>query len=574
MATEAGSATISPRRRVMAILGHERRLIWVAVIYAMGVGLLSLAIPVGVQAFVNTVAFGQLRQLVVVLALLVLVGLGFAGAMRALQTFVVEVIQRRLFARVALEVATRLPRVRVERLDGAHGPELVNRFFDVLTVQKSAALLLLDGVAVILSTVIGLVLLAIYHPILLGFGLVLGAAVALVVFVLGRGAATTSIDESYAKYRLAAWLEELARHSVLWRSREGTALAERRAEELTRDWVAKRRAHFKILFRQVIGSLTLHAVASAALLGIGGFLVVERQLTLGQLVAAELIVTAVLSNVSKFGKYLEATYDLAAAAYKLGYLIDLPLERDGGPRAGATSAARDPRGAALRIDGVRFAYRGREQALLDGAALELEPGARVALLGPSGTGKSTLAALLDGRREPQAGRVDVDGLDTRDWPLDALRDAVVVVRGAELFEGTIEENVSLGRADVDARVVREALERVGVWPTIAAFPDGIRTQLLPGGAPLSAGDAERVAIARALAGRPRLLVLDELTGIEAKGRRELLALLAAIPGFTLVYLGPPEDAGLLPRTLFLDGGQFTDGRRAPPRPAHESESTV
>jgi len=554
-----GSAMISARRRVAALLGHERRLIWVAVIYAMGVGLLSLAIPVGVQAFVNTVAFGQLRQPVIVLALLVLVGLGFAGAMRGLQTFVVEIIQRRLFARVALEVATRLPRARVEKFDGAHAPELVNRFFDVLTVQKSAALLLLDGVGLVLSTVIGLVLLAIYHPILLVFGLVLGGAVALVVFVLGRGAATTSIEESYAKYRVAAWLEELARHSATWRSRAGTALAEARAEELTRDWVAKRRAHFRVVFRQVMGSVVLQAVASAALLGIGGYLVVERQLTLGQLVAAELIVTAVLSNVAKFGKYLEATYDLVAAADKLGYLLDLPLERDERAEAAASApVAHDARGAALRLDGVRFAYRGRDQALLDGATLEVAPGARVALLGPSGAGKSTLAALLDGRREPHSGRVDVDGLDTRDWPLEALRDSVVVVRGAELFEGTIEDNVSLGREGVDARVVREALERVGVWATIAAFPDGMRTEILPGGAPLSAGDAQRVAVARALAGRPRLVVIDELVGLDAQCRRELLSLLASCPGFTLLYLGPPEDAGLLPRTLFLDGGRLID----------------
>ena len=303
------------------------------------------------------------------------------------RVYVIEIIQRRIFARVAGDVSYRLLRVRTEAFDHHHGPELVNRFFDVVTVQKGGALLLMDGLSLLMQTILGMVLLALYHPLLLAFDAFLIVSIALIISILGRGAVESSIKESKAKYATAAWLEEMAALVRTFKSGGAARFAMERADRLARDYLAYRGTHFRIFMRQVVGSLALQAIASAGLLGVGGFLVINRQLTLGQLVAAELIVTAVVSGSSTLGKNFETFYDLLAAIAKLGHLIDLPLERLGGE---TLPISEQP--ATVQFRGVTFRMGG--DVVLSNVDWELPAGSRIGLTGPTGGGKTSLADLL------------------------------------------------------------------------------------------------------------------------------------------------------------------------------------
>ena len=247
----------TPLRRLFGLMKPESRDIRVVTLFAVGVGLLSLATPITVEAIVNTVQGGSriLLQPVIVLTAVLFVCLGLAALMRALKNYVVEFIQQRVFVRVVADLAYRLPRVRAEAFDGRHGPELVNRFFEVLTVQKASATLLLDGLVVVLQAAIGLVVLAFYHPWLLTFDIVLIAAMVFVVFVLGRGGVRTSIQESFAKYDVAGWLEEMVRHPLAFKAPGGQDYALERADALSRRYLTTRQAHFRILYRQIVFAL-------------------------------------------------------------------------------------------------------------------------------------------------------------------------------------------------------------------------------------------------------------------------------------------------------------------------------
>ena len=349
-----GHDPMSPIARLRALLQGERQTLSVAIVYSVAIGLLSLVVPIAVQSLVNTIAFGSATQPLVVLTALVAIGLGISAVINALRAGVVELIQRSLFARTSIDVTHRLLRVRAEAFDRYHGPELVNRFFDVVTVQKSAALLLIDGLSIVMQTTIGMVLLALYHPWLLAFDVLIVASMLFIVFVLGRGAIATSIAESKTKYALEAWLEQIASHLVTFKRKGGPEYATRRSQALLEDYLAYRSKHFRILLRQIIGSFALQAVASSLLLGIGGWLVIERQLTLGQLVASELIVALMVSAFTKFGKQLEVFYDLVAAIDKLGALVDLPLERAGGEAILATTGP-----AAVTLTSLRICVPGQ-----------------------------------------------------------------------------------------------------------------------------------------------------------------------------------------------------------------------
>ncbi len=357
-----------PFRRLLGLLRPELGELWLVLLFAVGVGALTLATPVVAMAVVNTVAFGTLVQQLVVLCAALFVALALAAGLTLLQGVVVEFIQRRVFVRVSADLAYRLPRVDLRAFDRQNGPELVNRFFDVLTVQKAAATLLLDGVTIALQVLIGLVLLGFYHQYLLGFDLVLIGALVLLFTVLGRGAVRSAVRESIAKYAVAGWMEEVARHPVAFKTAGGPELALRRADALTREYLSARSAHFRVLMRQLGFALALQVVANVALLALGGVLVGRGQLTLGELVAAEIVVTLVVATFAKLGKQLEAYYDLLAAVDKLGHLLDLPLERDGEERYPAGAG-----GAAVAVRNVTFAYDGQPGPALAGCRSSSRP---------------------------------------------------------------------------------------------------------------------------------------------------------------------------------------------------------
>lgn len=522
----------SPLRRLLSILRPEVPEIRTVVIFALGVGMLSLAVPMTVDSLISNVQGGNtaMTQAVVVLSGVLLFCLLLAGAMRAWQTYLVELIQRRIFVRVTGQLAYRLPRVRAAAFDRAHGPELVNRFFDVLTVQKASATLLLDGVVVVIQAAVGLVLLAVWHPWLLGYNVLLLAATTLIVVALGWNGVSAKIRESYAKYGVAGWLEEMVRHPLTFKMEAAQKYAMQRADNLAHEYLVARTGAFRVFFRQLIFGIALQAFATAALLGMGGWLVIRNELTIGQLVAAELIVVVVVGSFVKLGKSLESFYDLMAAVDKLGHLTDLPLEREAGDRF-PHSGKGEP--AALRVKNLHFAYddSGPNHEIICGLAFQVEPGQRVAITGGSGTGKSTMAELLFGLREPTSGVIELDGVDVRDIQLEDLRKQVASIAGGEVFDGTVLDNVRMGREALSLADIRQALETAGLLEEIQALPHGLNTPLATGGAPLSKGQIQRLMLARALVGKPRLLILDEtLDGLDTEKRNRIIQRLFAHRG--------------------------------------------
>lgn len=544
---------IPPLRRLMQLVRPDRADLWSILVFGALVGGLTLATPVAVQQLVNSVALGGLMQPVVVLALLLFAVLAFAAALSALQAYVAEIVQRRIFVRVATDLAQRLPRVRLEAFDRQHGPELVNRFFDVMTVQKLGAILLLDGVALALQTLIGLLVLSFYHPLMLAFSVVLVAGIAVVAAVLGRGAVPTAIAESRSKYAVAGWLEEIARHAPELKTTGAARYAVERADTLAREYLRARSAHYRIVFRQLAGALGLQVFASSALLGLGGGLVIAGQLTLGQLVASELIVTAIVASFAKLGKHLESFYDLLAAVDKLGHLFDLPVERNDGITPEPATG-----GSTLAFRNVSFEYGNRR--VIDNLDFHVGAGERVALIGPTGSGKSTAFDLILGLRAPSAGYIALDGVDLRELRLDALREQIVRVGGAEIIEGTIENNVRMGRGHVTALSIRDALAAVGLLDHVLQLPEGLRTYLSTDGQPLSRGQAVRLDLARAIAGRPRMILLDETMNVlDEESRRIALEALFAdgAPWSLLVASTSDEIAARCDRVVRI--GDRSDG---------------
>lgn len=504
----------TPTARFFKLLSLERNDLIVLTIYTFAVILLTLAVPLAMQALVNTVAIGLFEQPLVVLSLLVLAGLSVAGVLQVTQMAVVESVQLRVFANTALNLADRLVRVRMDQLRGEYPPELVNRFFDVLTIQKSLSKILIDGFTALLQALVGLCVLSFYSSTLLLVDLLILIAFVGIIFLLGIGGLRTSIQESKEKYRVAEWLEDLARCHISLKMLGPTNFMRQRADQAVVRYLEARKSHFRITVRQLGGFFFFSAISNSVGLATGGWQVLSGAMTLGQLVAAQIIINLILASMDKIVRKTDEFFDLLTGLDKVGHVTDLETERVGGRRLPARPMNS---GVEVVCKNVNFSYD-PTQPVLKGINLTVLAGDRVSLVGASGAGKSTLAALICGLEEPSFGSIEIDGVDVREVDLDSLRMAVSMASyDRELFEGTIEENIRVGREHVTPEDVRWALEIAEISAEVANMSEGVKSKVVSGGLNLSRGQVQRLLIARAVVDRPKLLILDEaVTGIDER----------------------------------------------------------
>ncbi len=508
----------TPYQRLGRLIQLDRIDYWVIIIYTILIGLLTLAVPLAAQALVNTIAAGVLIQPLIVLTIGVLGALLFAGILRLFKLVILEKLQQRIFARVSLHLSDHLPQVEYDRIVREFSPQLVNRFFDVLTIQKAMSKILFDGPGAALQVIIALVLMSFYSPYLLAFALFLMIFIIFVVWVLGVGGLKSSIQESTRKYEVADWLEELARCHVSFKMNAASNFSLFKADRLIALYVEARRLHFRVLFRQAMGIYLFQAIASAGVLAIGGWLVINRQLTLGQVVASEIVVVGALEGLEKLIRLMENLYDLLTGLYKVGHLTDMPAERTKG---WDLPASRE--GSRVECRKVRFSYDGRHEILSD-LDLTIQPGEHVSLVGKSGVGKSTLAMMMCGLHEPTHGLVQINGMDIRDVRLSSLRRVVSLVSSTnEIFAGTIEENILMGRKEIAHEDLQWALDLAHLTEEVARMPKGLQTKVVTEGRNLSRGQLQRLLIARAVISRPQLLILDEgFTGVDENDKLSIL----------------------------------------------------
>ncbi len=502
-------SAMRPELRYWKMLLEDKKDILTLFIFSIFSGVLYLTVPLAVDTVVSNLAFGTQSkpyiQALFVIGQVVMACLVLQAVITGFQYYISDVIQRRIFARATADIAYRLPRTRIEDFDKVHLPEVVNRFLDVVTAQKNTAFFLLDGINTLMATVIGMILLSLYHPFLLVFVIILIILIVVIVQGLGRGAVETSIIESKAKYSMVSWFEEIAAYPTLFKGPGGYELATSRANKLATDYVNARSSHFHVVIRQVTGLLVLSVIASVVLLIGGAWLVISQQITLGQLVASEIIMGSIIASLAKFGKKLEAWYDTMAAMDKLGQLFDLRIESPKGEEMPINQEG----GFEVRAESVCFNFPGQAPLFKD-LTFDFKAGSRVAVIGPYGSGISALMNMFFGMREPTSGFIALNGVDIKAWKRSSLRQQVLLLRPNRILHTTIIDNLRLGFDDIGLDEVNVALGKVGLLDEFLSHPEGLHRRLSTGGAKLATNKRVALLIARALVQKPKLLIIDEL----------------------------------------------------------------
>lgn len=496
------SSSLSPIKFVLQLVSLEKQDILLLFCLTMAYGVLGIATPVAVQAMVNLVTMGGVLQPLYIVGFILFSLLALSGALYAVESYLVELIQRRIYVRSSLQIADNAQRIQIQVYDKENPVELMNRYFEITTLQKSAASLLTVGLTAFLQGLIGSLVLLFYSPYFAILVILMLLAVWGIVAGLGKQAESTAIKESKIKYQMAAWLENIARNLHLFKFFSARDRATQKTRGLVEDYLSARHKHFKILMLQLIGAVSVYALIGTGMLILGGTLVIQGQINLGQFVAAELIIFGVLSAFVRFVSKLEYWYDTLAAADKLTVLESLPLES-----SGRHTVSDDVH--TLSVSGVSFAYL-PHAPVFETLQFELKRGQRLAILGPSGSGKSTLLELLSGLRIPQQGYIAYNGADLRQLDLEQLRAHIGIAGKVEWQHGSILDNLRLGREDIELGEIMSVLQALNIWDDISRYERGLDTELTDIGAPLSHTQLERLMLARALIISPSVLLIDGL----------------------------------------------------------------
>ncbi len=507
---ENNLTTLTPVQRLVRLLGQYRREIRYILLYAMVVGLINLSLPLGIQAIIGQIAGGGINASWGVLTLFVLVGALLVGILRLMQLSIMEYMQCHLFTDAAIEFATRLPRLHLELLRREHIPELVNRFFDTLTLQKGLPKLLIDGSTAILQIVLSLILLSLYHPTFVTSSVLLLGLLAIYFYWTAPQGVATSLKESKYKYQLAYWLEEVGRVSATFKLAGANRLPLQQADELTVHYLQARSKHWRILVSQFVGSVVFRVLVLGGFLILGSLLVVENQLNIGQFVAAEILVFYVIESVEKLILLHETGYDVLTATEKIGQFADLPLERSGGIRVEEFC----PTGPlAVELRDLSYQYEDSESPVLKHLNLSILAGERVAIAGYNRSGKSTLMQLISLLKLNFTGTLLFNGLPKPSLHLESMRHHIGDLSSQEdIFRGSLRENIMVGRDEATLPNVLQIIDAVGLGDFMRHESQGLEMPLQPGGKNIPRSVITKILIARAVACAPRLLALEEPLG--------------------------------------------------------------
>lgn len=482
------------------ILKPEANFYWLAAVYGIGISLLSLATPISVQMLINTIANTALTAPLVMLSLTLFGLLLISSMLYALRVHLMEIFARRFYARMVAEISLISVYAQNPFFGDAKKGSLFNRYFDVIYVQTAIPILFIGGFTTLLQIAVGFVLVSLYHPYFLGFTLVMIAMIWIVWLAWGSRALRTGVDVSHAKHGTAAWLESIGGSNGFFKSQRRIDYALDKTDDYTRAYIGHRKRHFRHLFSQTIAFLVMYAGASAALLGLGGYLVIQNELTLGQLVAAELVLSAAFFGVAQLGSYLGYFYDLFAAVEEISQFYDVEQEQPKG------ADPFDGPDHTIAMKGVR-GYARHEDAQFD---LEI-PSGSIIMAAASHHGLQRLFTnILKLHVLPQGGIATLGGIDMKAIEAHHLRKNVHVLDRPTIVEMTVREYLGLSCPETAPQRMVAALETVGLDETIATLPKGLDTPLASTGYPLSAVELQQLKLANALLERPRILVLSRL----------------------------------------------------------------
>jgi ABC-type bacteriocin/lantibiotic exporter with double-glycine peptidase domain len=518
-------------------------------------GLIQLSLPLGIQAIINfaIVATGrkQLPASMWVLILLVVLGVLFTGMLKINQMKIVEKIQQKIFTRFSFEFSYRIPKLNVISIDQFHLPELVNRFFDIPTLQKSLAKLLLDIPTAVIQLCFGLILLAFYNSVFIVFGIILLVVLYLILYISSPKGFEASLEESNYKYDLGGWVQEIARGIKTFKFFNSFNLHLEKTNHLLEGYLHARNRHFQILKLQYWSLVVFKILITASMLIVGGILLIRQEINIGQFIAAEIIILTIMNAVEKLIVSLETVYDLLTSVEKINKITEKPIDEEG--------SYEFVKKQGIEIEAKNLSFGFEKTPILKNISFLIKPGQKVAITGDGDSGKTVLLRMLTGVFQDFEGDLSFDQVPINNYNLNTLRNHIgIYMQKQDIFSASLWENITLGNKEVKEQDVLDTFKIVGLDNFYKSLSKGFDTHLEPTGKQLSSSSVQKLLIARSLLNQPALLLLDEpMKLIAADDKQYLKNYLFGLKDVTIIFT--TNDPALIAKcdmVIHLDKGQI------------------
>lgn len=516
---------MTPLKRFYNLLELDKKDISQLFFYAIFAGLVSLSLPLGIQAIINFIQSGRVSVSWIVLIFLVVMGVALVGILSLMQLRITENLQQKIFVRSSFEFAVRLPKIKFEELYNTYPPELANRFFDTMIIQKGTSKLLIDFSAALLQIIFGVILLSLYHPYFIIFGIMLILLLFFIFKLSYKPGLETSLKESKNKYKVAGWLQEMARNNYSFRNQLNFDYGLQKNDHLVTEYLNYREKHFNVIKRQFTQLIIFKVIITASLLSIGGFLVVSQQMNIGQFVAAEIIILLVINSVEKIILGLETFYDVLTSVEKIGQVADLSLEEEFDNESTNYCYA----DITLETEKIRFKFPDSKNTILSDISLKIDQGERIFINGENGSGKTTLIRVLSGLLKPTSGSFYINDDTFKKIDLKQYRSQIgSIIYGESPFEGTYMENITFNDKNISQEDLKWALDGVQLTSFIKSLPKSLDTHIFPEGRQLSSSNAQKILLARSIIHKPKILFYEDPTDtMDEKVANEIIDFITA-----------------------------------------------
>lgn len=549
----------APIKRFFNLLKLDRKAISYIYVHAILVGFIALSLPLGVQAIIGLIQGGNMSASLIILVAIVTVGTMLSGILRIMQISITENIQRKIFARSALDFSFRIPKLNMENLSTNYPPELMNRFFDTITLQKGIPKILIDVTTAVLQIAFGLVLITFYHSFFAFFALILLVLLIAIFWFTSAAGLKTSLEESKYKYKVAHWLEDMARTIDAFKFFGKAPISLRKTDKLVCSYLTSRQKHFRVLLIQYGNLIALKTILTGSLLLLGSYLVIQNQINIGQFVAAEIVIIQIINSVDKLIMGMENIYDVLTALEKIGFVVDLPLESDRGLDFKEVDTEK---GIAVAVGGLKYKFADAEKNTINGIDFEVKPGNRLTVAGYNGSGKSTLLQLLVGQFPNFTGNISYNGFPLRNLDPIELREHIGYLnQGNWIFEGTVMDNITLDRDKIELKDVIWAANQVNLTDYIENLPYGFDTMLISEGRNIPGHIRAKIKLARAIVRRPKLLIIEsDFQDLERDEYEDIIRfLMSKSNDWTLIFSGnDPFAASYSDEVIILEGGKIIE----------------